>query len=198
MNPSRVFDLITAGFPEASLGNAGIETVEVTSVRRHASAPTDPVNHYFGPIITDKTRKKSMFSQSMTSVYSSAVPWEKAYRYCPHSMTSVYSSALPWEKASSDVESFKRAASVPCTQAERLERTSSTSITSLVAPSHCKPEPGDDFGEDALDMEWDPDFRRPLMPRAVASMNINNKSLRFVSDPRRFWKSYAREKMNAW
>ena len=90
---------------------------------------------------------------------------------------------------------MKRAASVPCTQTERLERTSSTSITSLVAPGHCKPEPGDDFGEDALDMEWDPDFRRPLMP--VASMNINNKSLRFVSDSRRFWKSYAREKMNA-
>ena len=85
MNPSRAFDLITAGFPEASLRNAGSETVEVTSIRRHASAPTDPVNHYFGPT-TDKTRKKSMFSQSMTSVYSSAVPWEKA---------------------SSDVESFR-------------------------------------------------------------------------------------------
>ena len=39
----------------------------------------------------------------------------------------------------------------------------------------------------------DPDFCRPT---SVEGTNAQNRSLRFVSDTRKFWKTYSRAKMN--
>ena len=111
-----------------------------------------------------------------------------------------YSTASPFKKASSELPAIGRTGSVPCTLAERmmvcstlhplwpdleLEQTFSVPLESnltLPVVNH------------AVDVaRCDPDFCRPT---SVQETNAHNRSLRFVSDTRKYWKAYIRAKMN--
>ena len=102
-----------------------------------------------------------------------------------------YSTASPFKKASSELPALRRTFSVPCTLVDHmmvcsalhplwpdleLESTLTLAVVNHVDVAGC-----------------DPDFSRPT---SVQGTNAQNRSLRFVSDTRKFWKTYSRAKMN--
>jgi hypothetical protein len=102
-----------------------------------------------------------------------------------------YSTASPFKKASSELPALTRTFSVPCTLVER------TIVSSALHPLLPDLELESNLilavVHHAVDVAGcDPDFCRPT---SVQDTNAHNRSLRFVSDTRKFWKTYSRAKM---
>jgi len=129
------------------------------------------------PPILDRGRQKSGLSRITTTSMSK----------------SVYTSKIPFEKQASEMAPLRRVASTPCTREEILTNRYTTIIgADLLRDSDGNFDLDEDFNVD--DDMWDPEFRRPMLP--VQAVNAHNSSLRYVSDSRTFWKTYAREKWN--
>lgn len=113
--------------------------------------------------------------------------------YTSTGLKSVYTSKPPYEKQESGVTPLRRVASSPCT----LEELLTLRYATVIAADLQRDSAGNfDFDDEfAVDEDvWDPEFRRPMLP--VQATNSHLSSLRFVSDSRKFWKTYSREKMN--
>ena len=103
-----------------------------------------------------------------------------------------YSTASPFKKASSELPALRRTFSVPCTLLEQLMVCSA--LHPLWPDLELEPNLILAVVNHAVDVAGcDPDFCRPT---SVQDTNAHNRSLRFVSDTRKFWKAYSRAKMN--